>query len=101
MRIISNTGGERVIDRLCTAKGELDILTGGVSVFGASAAFSRNAGNRLQRLLLGAGTSHQELSGAQNDRQRRNALETRALCCQLGSILERAQVRQAALPPAQ
>ncbi len=101
LRILSNAGGERVIDRLQPTRGEIDILTGGVSVFGTSAAFARKSGNRLQRLLLGAGTSRHELAGAQSDRQRRNALETRSLCSQLAQLLADAQVRQAALPPAQ
>ncbi|MBY6014704.1 helicase [Qipengyuania gaetbuli] len=101
MRILSNTGDERIIDHLHKTQGEIDILTGGFSVFGASAAFARNTGNRLHRLLLGAGASHKELSGAPNDRQRRNALEMRSLCSKLSLLLEGAQMRQAALPPAQ
>lgn len=102
MQIISNTGSERVVDRISDKlAGEIDILTSGLTIFGASSVFGSGSKNTLRHMLLGAGGLQYELSGSTSDRYRRNQLKIRSQCRRFAEILQRAQVREASLPLAQ
>lgn len=103
MRIISNAGGERVIDRIrSTPSGELDLLTSGISLFAAAEVFgTKTQKKQLRHLLLGPDGLDGGLAGTANDRLRRNRLDMRSLSQGLAKIFQDARIRQAALPPAQ
>ena len=102
MKLVKNTGNERVIDILrpaLVASGQLDVLTDSLSLF----AFGelRKDLSRLStvRLLLPPPESDLSLFGNENDRASRNGLSSRWLAAQLARwVQERAQVKHATGP---
>jgi hypothetical protein len=100
VRLVANTGGERVVDILLGYRGgKLDVLSEQISLFGGQVALA--AGNRgFGRVLLGiAGDA--DLAGDSGDRARRNRLQNRALSTALVHVLAAADIRQTRLPPSQ
>lgn len=101
MRLIANSGRERVIDRLGDEPGgPLDALSSSLSVFAADTVFG-GLRRRPQRLLIGHKQEQDALGGADADRLLRNRLRLRAQCDALGQALENCEIRQAGLPPSQ
>lgn len=100
MRLVTNSGGERVVDILKGFRNKaLDVLTDQVSIFGAQ--FALDAGSHaLRRLLLGTATDA-KLAGDDADRIRRNRLQNRAVAIALAQALAKADIRQTRLPPSQ
>lgn len=90
MRVLTNTGSDRVIDELtkrAERNGALDVTTEGLSVFGYDALASRLPALAGIRLLLGPARSGPEetnvLLGGLADRSLRNCLEMRAIATRL------------------
>ena len=98
MQVIDTLGRHRPIDWLANSEGSLDVMASDLSIFGAAAVLDLKSPRKLNRLLIGAGHSGENLAGTRNDRGRRNRLETRALCSSLASVIAQAQVRQTRLP---
>jgi hypothetical protein len=102
MKLLSNTGDERVIDELCRT------LTPGATLAAASSAFSLFAFSELRphleslaicRLVLGADADQLGLTGTPNDRAFRNRLNIHWLARQCADWIEaRVDLRAATGP---
>jgi hypothetical protein len=86
MRILTNSGNDRVIDVLRAARGAdtLDVATDRLSLFGSDALFTARVLPASTRLLVGPGQDFAaELAGSPYDRRQRNTLRLRALAARL------------------
>ncbi len=100
MQLVSNSGGERVLDILKMFKNNiLDVLTDQLSIFGTQSALKAGP-HILKRVLLGA-AADTLLAGDEADRVRRNRLQNRAVSIVLAQALANADIRQTRLPPSQ
>lgn len=101
MKLIANSGRERVIDRLGEERGQpVDALTGSLSVFAAEAVFTELK-RPPRRVLLGSDKDEAALGGTAADRLQRNRLRVRSQCAALGAGLADCEIREASLPPSQ
>jgi hypothetical protein len=100
VQLVSNSGGERVLDILKMFKNNiLDVLTDQLSIFGTQSALKAGP-HILKRVLLGA-AADTLLAGDEADRVRRNRLQNRAVSIVLAQALANADIRQTRLPPSQ
>ena len=99
MKIVRNTGTERVVDLLrpsLTAGRQLDVVTPSLSVFAFSELQNEVASVVRCRLLLPPASTELAVLGSDADRAARNRLQTRWLAERLSQWLtDRAEVRRA------
>lgn len=99
MRLVHNTGTDRVIDLLrpeLTAGRQLDVVTPTFSLFAFSEMLHEVAALARCRLLLPPATADLAVLGSNADRAARNRLQTRWLASHLSQWLQgKAEVRQA------
>lgn len=99
MRIVKNSGGERLADVIgpCLAPGrQLDVTTPGISLFAFDALRERLEAIASGRIILPADGDHDSLLGGEGDRAARNTLRARWLAARLGSWVEaKLQIRRA------
>ena len=99
MKIVRNTGTDRVVDLLrpsLTAGRQLDVVTPSLSVFAFSELQNEVASVVRCRLLLPPASTELAVLGSAADRAARNRLQTRWLAERLSQWLtDRAEVRRA------
>ena len=99
MKIVRNTGTDRVVDLLrpsLTAGRQLDVVTPSLSVFAFSELQNEVASVVRCRLLLPPASTELAVLGSDADRAARNRLQTRWLAERLSQWLtDRAEVRRA------
>lgn len=101
MRIVANTGNDRVIDVLCgdEAADATDIATVHLSIFGLALLQERGLLANGARLLVPSRLEAcSELTGSNHDRRLRNALRSRAYAKKLSLTLPEGSIRASRLP---
>jgi hypothetical protein len=92
MRIVSNTGTERVVDELratLSRGSSLDGASDGLSLFAYAALRSHLREIEKCRLVLSSGAAHEDVLGAPSDRPLRNQLNVRWLAQRCGAWIEK------------
>lgn len=99
MRLVSNTGTDRIIDLLrsgLTAGSELDAVTPTLSIFAFAEILRESIALARCRLLLPPASAELELLGSNADRAARNRLQTAWLARRLSEWLQdKAEIRRA------
>ena len=92
MRIVSNTGTERVVDELratLSHGSSLDGASDGLSLFAYAALRSQLREIEKCRIILSSGAAHEDVLGAPSDRPLRNQLNMRWLAQKCAAWIEK------------
>ena len=102
MRLIKNTGDDRVVDvlrRTLTADVRLDVATSALSLFAYGELASELANPTSARMVIPAELLELGLMGGANERPFRNRLSGRSLALRMRQwVLDTVEVRAAAKP---